>query len=372
MVLAATIAQYPGVGCLKIHDLSEKEQKCAIGEVQDHMHQVALDRGVSLSKYSIPTLRKDLECLKRYGILENRRYRWGYYLGSGVMSWTDLQVALNILESQANYQHDPTASRVYRTISQRIRGAKQQEELLYPVRVNLNSPVNEISSDDLISKSCYHHTLFHELETVEQSILKGQALQLCRKRTLHESIGRENKTVYPLQVIHYNAVPYLLYEHCEDGYLSIDRIDRFDDNCKIIDTQQRSLKAQRKSLDEAHKLLKAGWGLYLGQPDEQKLEREGKLELVAVTARFFGTAVPFILEGDRRHPTQEIRQGSLPNGGGTYLDYTVTLPPRAFTEFGYWLLQYTGKVRVMSPPELVEQHRQLIQQAADLYAQDFS
>ena len=370
MLLVATVAQYPGVGCLHI-DVSEQAKQSGLEEVRAYMQQVASARSISLPEYSIPTLRKDLEYLKRYGILEQRRYRWGYYLGTGVMNLEDLQVALNVLESKAKHQQDPTANRVYTAVMRRLRGTDRQEEFLYPVRAQLNGSVIYTEPHELLTKARYRHTLFHDLDIVEQAILKGQAIQICRTRDPYESMGKGSRIVYPLQIIHYNNAWYLLYERCNDGYLSIDRFDRFEDNGKVIEADQRLLKVQRQSLDEAHKLLKAGWGMYLGQPKEQKQEREGTLKLISVTARFFGKAVPFILEGDRRHHTQQIAKG--PQSGNRecdYVDYTVKLPPRAFTEFSYWICKDIGKVRVLSPPELVEHHRQLLQQATELYNPD--
>lgn len=370
MLLIATFAQYPGVGCLHADPL-KREQQSALEEVQEYLQQVASVRGINLPEYSIPTLRKDLECLKRYGVLEQRRYRWGYYLGTGAMTLEELQVALNVLESKARYQQDPTANRVFNTVTRRLRGTDRQEEFLYPVRAQLNGSIIYTEPHELITKARYRHTLFHSLETVEQSILQGQALQICRTRDPYESMGTGSQIVYPLQIIHYNTSWYLLYERLKDSYLSIDRFDRFEDNCKVIADDQRTLKAQRQSLDEAHKLLRAGWGMYLGQPEEQKQEREGKLNLVSVTARFYGKAVPFILEGDRRHPTQTITKGSPSNGNQLdYVDYAVLLPPRAFTEFSYWIYKYVGKVRVLSPPELVKQHQELLQKANELYSQE--
>ncbi|MGP1386891.1 MAG: helix-turn-helix transcriptional regulator [Thainema sp.] len=370
ILLIATLARFPGVGCLH-SDASIQEKQSALREVQEYMQQVAMSQGITLPEYSIHTLRKDLECLKRYGILEKRRYRWGYYLGIGVMNRQELQVALNVLESKAKYQRDPTASQVYQSVTRRMGGAKHQSELLYPVRAQLNKSIVHTDPDDLITKAHYRQTLFHEIETVERCILQGTALQLCRTRDPYGSMGKGSKLVYPLQIVHYNNAWYLLYEHCDDGYLAIERFDRFDDNCQVITSNTRSIADQRKSLEEAHNLLQAGWGVYLGQPAEQKLERDGKLDFFEVKARFFGNAIPFILEGDRRHPTQEIIEGPyIGNGNYEYVDYIVSLPPRAFTEFSYWIYKYIGKVKVLSPLGLVKQHHDLLQQALKIYSSD--
>lgn len=81
---------------------------------------------------------------------------------------------------------------------------------------------------------------------------------------------------------------------------------------------------------------------------------EWKLDLVTVTTRFFGKAVPFILEGDRRHPTQIISRSKQSTGCHyDYVDYTVLLPSRLLTEFNHWISKYVGNVKVLSPLNFV-------------------
>jgi hypothetical protein len=367
MLLIATLVQYPGVGCLDLSEPSEREQYNALQEVQTYLQQVTRSCGIDLPDYSIHTLRKDLECLKRYGILEQRRYRWGYYLGTGLMSCTEFQVALNVLESKAKYQQDPTAGRIYRTLIKRMQGTEQQARFLYPVRAQLNGCLVYTNPDELITKARYRHTLFHELEKVEQAILQGQAIQLYRTRDPYQTVGIGKRVVWPLQFIHFHHAWYLLYEQCHDGYLFIERVDRFSDECQFLNSKERSLAAQRQSLQEAHKLLEKGWGLYLGQPEEQKLERMGKLDFVTITVRFFPKVMTFILEGDCRHPSQTICKGPRTKDGKfAYLDYTVTLPPRSLGELSHWIHKFLGNARVLSPPELVEKHRQLAQNSVAL------
>ncbi len=56
-------------------------------------------------------------------------YRWGYYLGTGVMSQEELKVAVNALASQAKYQGDAQLRRIYETLSKRLRGLDMNYEL---------------------------------------------------------------------------------------------------------------------------------------------------------------------------------------------------------------------------------------------------
>jgi hypothetical protein len=84
MLLMATLVQYPGVGCPP-QRLSQRdecdEHHDALAALRQQLRAVAATVGVVWpDKYPAgSTLRKDLERLRDYGILERRMYRWGYY-----------------------------------------------------------------------------------------------------------------------------------------------------------------------------------------------------------------------------------------------------------------------------------------------------
>lgn len=107
----------------------------------------------------------------------------------------------------------------------------------------------------------------------------------------------------------------------------------------------------KKSLNNAYQLLQNGWGLNLGNLQQQQLELAGKLDLVAVKVRFFPVSA-FIAEGELRHPRQIIEQKAK------YLDYSIKLPPRSLDEFSFWVNRYLGNALVLSPPELIAKYRQ--------------
>jgi hypothetical protein len=86
-------------------------------------------------------------------------------------------------------------------------------------------------------------------------------------------------------------------------------VNRFSDYCQIIDVEGRSLAVEEQRLKIAQKLLKNGWGLFLGKPEQQQAQLQGQLKLEKVKVRFFEKVVGFILEGDRRHPRQKIKEG---------------------------------------------------------------
>ncbi|MBD2065937.1 WYL domain-containing protein, partial [Leptolyngbya sp. FACHB-671] len=97
MLLITTLVQYPGVGSSETVERTPGVHHDALLELQQQLQNVAKSQGISLTACSLPTLRKDLGTLRQWGILEQRMYRWGYYLGTGAMSREELQVDLNAL-----------------------------------------------------------------------------------------------------------------------------------------------------------------------------------------------------------------------------------------------------------------------------------
>ena len=126
---------------------------------------------------------------------------------------------------------------------------------------------------------------------------------------------------------------------------------------------------QTESLITAYKLIENGWGLNLGDPESQKLEIEGNMEFIPIKVRFFPPVSAFILEGERRHPHQKITTGFIDkNGQYTCIEYAVDLPPRSLNEFSYWVNRYMDKAEILSPLQLVEQHRNSAQALCDRYS----
>jgi hypothetical protein len=107
---------------------------------------------------------------------------------------------------------------------------------------------------------------------------------------------------------------------------------------------------QFEQLKLAHRLLSRGWGLYLGDVEAQRLERSGQLEFVTAIVRFFPPVLDFILEGERRHPTQKVRRQE------GYVDYQVSLPERSMAEFLQWVNRFMGAAQVLAPDSLRRQH----------------
>ncbi|ASC71195.1 hypothetical protein XM38_021470 [Halomicronema hongdechloris C2206] len=334
------------------------------------MQQTAQWLGIILPDYSVHTIRKDLKTLRRYGILEQRMYRWGYYLGSGVFTSDELRAALQALASQAQHQGDPRIRKLYSTLERRLRGLnlELQGQLFYPVRTHLSRTIVYTDPDEMMAKGHYRRTLFHALDVVERAIATGQSLELMRHRDPYGSMGTGHLTVYPLQLIYADTAWYLLYEHLHNQHLEIARVDRLSEQVTALDYECRSLQAQTQRLEVAHQLLKQGWGLYLGTSEEQQQERSGQGKLVSVKVRFFHPVAEFILEGERRHPSQRLRRGHTQ--GDPHVDFSVQLPPRSLREFSHWVNRFMHLAQILTPKELAAQHRQNALALAQRYAPD--
>ncbi|OUL22282.1 WYL domain-containing protein [Nostoc sp. 106C] len=361
LLLIATFARNPGVGC---HDpmQSDYDNHDTLNIVQMYLYELASELNIELPLYSRHTIQSDLKTLRRYGLLDKRAYRWGYYLGTGVMNREELQVALNALHSQARYQEDPQINQIYQRLTRRLQGSNLKDEMFYPVRTQLDRVIVYTDPVEMMAEGKYQSrgTLFEKLDVLEEAIIKGQAVELFRYRNPYnpKRIGYEQ--VYPLQLIYADIAWYLLHQDYKDGHLAVSRIDRFSDHFKVLDSKGRGSITQWKSLHIAHRLLKAGWGLKLGSREDQQREICGELELVKVKVRFFPEVMEFIQEGVKRHPKQEIKPGPTgKDGKPAYVDYIVKLPKRSLEEFCRWVYRFMDNAQFIYPQYLAEQHHKL-------------
>jgi hypothetical protein len=371
MLLIATFVQHPGVGSSDASnavDSKSGEHHDALAEVSVRLQEVARDCGMDLPAYSVHTLRKDLRTLRRYNILDEHMYRWGYYLGTGAMNRTELQVALNALRSQAKYQQEPQIQRIYQVLMRRLRGLELTGEFCYPVRAQINRAIIYTNPEEMMAHSKYRGTLFEKLEELEGAIIRGQAIEIYRSRNLYQPGNAHYLCVWPLQLIYCDIAWYLLHEDCQNRHLAVSRLDRFSDHFKRLDAKERGSTAQWQSLQVANQLLEAGWGLYLGEPEEQRLERLGQLDLVNVTVRFFPEVMAFIQEGEKRHSSQKIYEGpKAQDGKPIYVDYNVKLPPRSLNEFSRWVYRFMNSAKFLEPLDMVEKHKQAAQDLLTRY-----
>jgi hypothetical protein len=369
MLLISTLVQYPGVGSSDTVERNSGAHHNALIELQQRLQDVANRQGKSIAACSLPTLRKDLGTLRQWGILERRMYRWGYYLGTGAMSRHELQVALSAIYSQAKYQRDPQINWIYQRLERRLRGLQQPGQLLYPVRTHIDRAIVHTDPEEMMAQRQYRGTLFEKLEELEEAIIQGQAVELFRSRNPYQPGERNYVRVYPLQLLYADIAWYLLHEDYESGHLALSRLDRMSDHFQQLPGHQRDAEFQWQSLQAGHQLLEKGWGLFLGMAEEQQLERQGRLELIEVTVRFFPEVSDFIVEGEKRHSAQSIAPGPKgKDGKPEYVDYTVQLPRRSLNEFCHWVGRFMGNTQFLSPLELVNKHKKMAHDLLARYA----
>ena len=361
ILLIATFIHYPGIGCPDHIGNSSQSAHESLEAVQEKVCELAKEYNISLTKYSIPTLRKDLVTLRKYGVLEKRIYRWGYFLGTGVMSFKALQVALNALASMAKYQRSPQAILIYDDLEKKLHTKPESPDILYPVRSQIDRAIIYTDIDEMFDRKRNRYNLYQNLDQIESAIPIGQAVEIHRYIDPYSnSIGYLQ--VFPLQLIYHDIAWYLLYEYVGNGHLEIERVDRFTDQIKSVD-QPRGVDLQRSRLTVAMQLIKNGWGLYLGEQDKQFAEIAGNLEYMRIKIRFFTPVIPFIEEGEKRHFSQSLDKHGKP----AYLDYSISLPERSLNEFCRWVNQFIHNAQVLEPPELVECYRSRAKQLANLY-----
>ncbi|WP_434687050.1 helix-turn-helix transcriptional regulator [Pseudanabaena minima] len=363
LLLIATFIHHPGIGCPDRIGNNSQSAHESLESVQAKVYEVAQQYNISLTKYSIPTLRKDLVTLRKYGLLEKRIYRWGYFLGTGVMSFKDLQVALNALNSMAKYQRSPQAIRIYQELEKKLRGKQilESTDYLYPVRSQIDRAIIYTDLDEMLDIKKNRHNLYHCLEQVETAIAIGQAITIYRYTDPYsQKIGYLQ--VFPLQLIYHDIAWYLLYEYVDNGHLEIERIDRFTDQIQFVN-QPRGTDLQKSSLTVAMNLFKKGWGLFLGEPSEQTKEIAGTLEYIQIKIRFFPPVIAFIEEGEKRHISQVIDRSGKPD----YIDYNISLPPRSVNEFCRWVHQFAHNAQVLEPQSLRDRFRSTALKLAALY-----
>lgn len=358
LLLIATFVQQPGIGDRDPMDTEPVE--AALELVQTAMQAVAKAQGIQIPHYSIPTLRKDLVTLRRYGILSQRRYRSGYYLGTGGLTQAELRLALNALASLAKHQGDPQARQAQARLSRRLQGLDLHldGQLFYPVREHLNRSIVATDPEEMMRKGANQDTLFHQLNVLEPSICQGHAIELVQYLNPYSDQSYQTIQMYPLQLIYHDVAWYVLGEDIKDRHFIIYRMNRLKNYCKVLEFQSRGSDCQRQRLALAHRLLETGWGLFLGNPTEQKAELAGELSFETVKVRFYPPVSRFIIEGNYRHPHQKIALGAIDpeTGEPQYVNYQIKLPGRSLQEFSYWLCRYMQHVQILAPASLAQHH----------------
>ncbi|WP_373546020.1 helix-turn-helix transcriptional regulator [Chamaesiphon sp.] len=368
LLIIAVFIRQPGIGYPEETNLSlTGEHHNALAVVATGLEQLSIDLGREIAASSVPTLRKDLEFLRKYGIIEERMYRWGYYLGTGIFSHQELQVAVQALKDIGDRLGDPSVRDLYQKLEKRLRGLELGERDLYPVRSQLDRSIVHTNPDRMREQKLYRETLFDRLSEVETAIVTGQGIEIYYARAPYQTGTTQHLQVYPLQLIYHDVAWYLICDLIDSKYLAAIRLDRLSSHlCQLTHLPPRGKSAQLDRLKIVNRLLQNGWGLSLGSQEQQLQELNGD-EGIEVKVRFFEKVAPFIQEGEKRHPRQKIVVKKNLNGKLEFITYSTVLPERSLPEFFRWVRRFGSQALVLSPEKYVEEFRQELRLLADLY-----
>jgi len=335
------------------------------------------------------TLRKDIQLiLKPYGLLQPHRYRQGYFLGTGIFSYSQLLQLHQILAGQAKSLADPTMLDLLNSLSERLKYSKLSDLEPYPVRALYNFTI--VNQSYLPNEA-----LANTVSQLEQEIEQGQCLELQRFPAVGRH-GTESESffqVWPIQIVFHNIGWYLGYELVggpQQGLLQFERLDRLFRGRMM--GQKRDRKLQEQAGHQLQRLFQTSGGLFLGTNPRhqqqwlkgnstQRQEMSAMLELWCNDRSF-----RFISEGDQRFPIDQMKfSPRLPNShrpgnpklfrlkptGDSHHPHRlqITLPYWALQgiELQRWIWGFKQQVRVISPPELVEQFRAEVRALDALY-----
>lgn len=369
---------------------------CWQPELQSSLGSVAAAmqaQGVMVGDHQA-ALRKDIEqVLKPFGLLPAARLRRGYFLGSGILSESDLLKVASVLQAQAKNIEDPTALGLLETLRDHLQRSQHDLADLYPVRAIGNRSIVDV---ERLPPSALARTL----SQLEHEIEAGQLLELNR----FAGVGRFELSsngffhAWPLQIVFHNIAWYLAYERAdgpEVGLLQFERLDRLFRG--RLQPQQRNAAAQRQALQRLQRLYHASGGLFLGNSAKmqgQFLSSQPAIQSQATLILelwFTDTLFAFISEGTQRFPLAAMKMSpKRPKSGSPRptipFDALFSLPPsldptypnrlqitlprwaEQDRDLRRWILGFGAEVKLVAPDVMVAEMAQLSQAFIALYS----
>ncbi len=331
------------------------------------------------------SIRKDIEkVLKPFGILPDFTVKKGYFIGTGILSETELIKVFHLLEAQANSLSDPVALSVYDTFKNRLGDARIAHPESYPVRAIYNK--NIVDLNNLPNSS-----LARKIDEVENAISSGELLELNRclgsaefNQNNSEDIIQNKQSyflAYPLQIVFHNIGWYLGYE-CVDGVnkglFRFERLDRlFLGNKKH---KSRVIKQQVNALNKLQQLYQASGGIFLGNNvkwQREYLDKKQRSTAETTIELWFNDYIfKFISEGTNRFSIKQMRMSprlhksnetrapfNLKKTGDNNFPnrFEVKLPLWSLDDIDLlrWIIGFGGQVKVINPPELIEKVKKM-------------
>jgi predicted kinase len=343
------------------------------------------------------TLRKDIEkLLTPYGFRHrNDNVRHGYAIGTALLSAHRLREIHGVVSQAAGRLADPTAQDLLNELEQRLRWAGIALESAPPVRAFANRSIVSsalVRPDSLAAE--------RQAEALETAIVERRRIELERYASVGSYAGSPSGSfrVWPLQLLFHNIGWYLVYEEdalgTGEGLIRSERIDRL--------ALRRSERGNRRG-DDAHALalkrlellLHHSGGIYFGDNLEEQLPlaspnaRLRARQLVTLRFGCQGWCFAFIREGLQRYPVEHTRF-SKPLPGDHWWHHPkaphvlepgspadthpypveLDLPPWTVAsdiDLRNWLFGFGAGIRIESPPQLRQEHRQRLEAALAVY-----
>ena len=335
-------------------------------------------RGVIPPGYTDSVRRDFGEILKPYGLMPQPSQIQGYFVGTAVLSKSELLRVFSSLAGQAQHLNDPVLLTTYERFRDRLTFLHPDLPSPAPVRTVLQQPIVNLQTlpSDTASLAASGNA-----ERLEDAILQHQVLTLKRRRGTGR-FGGEIEAAFqalPLQIVFHNIAWYLGYQQISDGLLRFERLDRLE--MLQVGAFTRT-KAQQATAQQAlMRLYEASYGIYLGSSatEQQQLlsnRPEQRAAVEAVCELWFSDSMfRFVSEGTQRFVGRQQMSPRLLGSAMTALEkktifclsktghsqfpnrFKVRLPQWVLThdvDFKRWVLGFGGHVKVIAPQALAD------------------
>ena len=325
------------------------------------------------------SVRRDFgEILKPYGLMPSESQTQGYFVGTAVLSTSELLRVFSSLAGQAQHLDDPVLLSTYERFRERLAFLYRDLPAITPVRTVLQQPIVDVQK---LSADTFSLAAAVNAERLEDAILQAQSLTLQRRRGTGRFKGEAEAAfqVLPLQIVFHNIAWYLGYQQIADGLLRFERLDRLE--LLQVGAFSRSKAQQVAAQRDLMRLYEASYGIYLGSSAiaQQKLLSATPAERAVVEViceLWFSDAMfRFVSEGTQRFPGRQQMSPRLPGSGMTAVEkktvfclsktgnpqfpnrFKVCLPQWVLTndvDFKRWVLGFGGHVKVVTPSTLAQ------------------
>ncbi|NCJ07089.1 WYL domain-containing protein [Synechococcales cyanobacterium C] len=318
---------------------------------------------------------------KPYGIMTQKPYRKGYFLGTGILNSGELLRVFKLLENQAQKLKDSTALEDYQNFQQRLKYLKLDSDDSHSVRTVLHRPIVDTSLSE------FALSLAHDSELIEQAIREAKkvTLRFLKGSGRFGSEDDQSFEVLPIQIGFYKIGWYLGYQR-QDGRIAFDRLDRLVLHGGM--SMSSFVAEQDRAQQQLEQLLDAGWGIHMGREAEEQrafLNPKTQATVEETVELWFATRIfRFVSAGTQRLPkrlTMSPRPDGAPMSQMEHTQIFTELPtkdvqfPHRFkaivprwvvredVDFRRWILGFAGEVKVIAPEGL---RQEIQQQGADI------